>query len=132
MTTRPTIYYAHAMCLYDHPLEREELRCIRAAFPSHAVINPAAYDDEPGMRADPMAFCYGLIDQAEGVVFSRVLGKITAGVGAEVNYALRTGKEVFELQEVPDGRLLERVVRPVRFINPEASRVLFRRFRAQR
>jgi hypothetical protein len=44
-----------------------------------------------------VGFCLKLIDKCDVVVFSRLLGKITAGVGKEVNHALKTGKLVFEL-----------------------------------
>jgi len=123
---KKTLYYAHAMCLYGHYHEDAELELIRAGFPGHRIVNPAGYDDHPAKRRDTLGFCFRLIDKADVVVFSRLLGKVTAGVGAEVRYALEAGKPVFEIR---DGRLVA-VKRPVRFIGRDATVALYREFRA--
>jgi hypothetical protein len=47
-----------------------------------------------------MGFCLRLIEECDIVVFSRLLGKITAGVGKEVNHALKKGKAVYEVTQV--------------------------------
>ena len=59
------------------------------------------------------------------MVFSRLLGEVTAGVGAEVKYALEAGKPVFEIR---DGRLVA-VKRPVRFLGRSATLNLYDTFR---
>lgn len=108
------IYYAHAMCLYWHPAEDLELDLTHHAFPRCEIINPAEYNDHRDKRRDVLNFCFRLIDKSDGVIFSRLLGRITAGVGAEVNHALSIGKQVFELKDwefVP-------LTKPVRFISP--------------
>ena len=128
-TRKNTVYYAHAMCLYGHPDERKELRMIKDAFPDCKIINPCAYEDHPDKRRDVLGFCFQLIDTADGLVFSRLLGKITAGVGAEVNHALKIGKAVFELQDNESDWEVVRVKKPVRYISRPATRDLYRTFR---
>lgn len=131
---RKAVYYAHAMCTYGHPSESFELQFIRASFPAHRIINPAAYADNPVKRRDVLEFCFRLVESAEGIVFSRLLGKITAGVGAEVNYGLSIGRPVFELKSwrlSMEEWSLKRIERPVRFIGRDATIALYREFESQ-
>jgi len=72
-----------------------------------------------------MSFCLKLVDGVDIVVFSRLLGKITAGVGKEVNHALKRRKPVFEIV----GRKLVRRTRVVRHITRGATIVLYERWR---
>jgi len=120
-----TIYYAHALCTYGWPRESAELRFLRASFPSHRVINPARFKERD------MGFYRGFVAESEGLVFGRLGGKITAGVGDEVNHALMLGREVFELvawnPKFPDWTL-RRVVRRVRFLTRDESIAMYRRF----
>lgn len=51
----------------------------------------------PRSGATLWAFCLRLVAEANAVVFSRVLGRVTSGVGKEVNQALRPCKPVFEV-----------------------------------
>lgn len=124
-TRKKIVYYAHAMCLYEHPREDLELQLIRAAFQRHRVVNPASYDSSPAKRRDTIDFCLRLIDQSDVVVYSRLLGKVTCGVGAEVNHALKCGKPVFEIRR---GRIARRK-KPLRYLRREATKNLYRRFR---
>ncbi len=71
-----------------------------------------------------MNFYFSLIDQCDIVVFRRLAGKISAGVGKEVNRALRANKAVYELR---DGRLI-RVRRPVRPISIRETRRLLKQY----
>lgn len=47
-----------------------------------------------------MGLCLRLVEECDIVVFSRLLGKITAGVGKEVNHAMKNGKAVYEITQV--------------------------------
>ena len=98
MPQQKIIYYAHAMCFYRTLCERRELALIRKKFSRSRIINPALYGNHPEKIEDSVGFCLRLVEKSSIVVFSRVLGKITAGVGKEVNHALKLGKEVYELQ----------------------------------
>lgn len=86
------VYYAHAICLYDTKRERKEVRLIRERFKDAKIINPCDYQNNSSMD-----FYLRLVDTCQIVVFSCILGKITSGVGKEVNYALNKGKEVYLL-----------------------------------
>ena len=118
------IYYAHAMCLYGGPEELQDLARIRKKFRGR-VVNPAAYDGHPGKVQDGVKFCLRLVEDCDAVVFSRLLDKITAGVGKEVNHALKVGKPVFELFA---GRFTRRN-RPVRYISRRATIRLYSKWR---
>ena len=39
-----------------------------------------------------MAYCLRLVEQCDVLVFSRIMKKVTCGVGKEVNHALKKGK----------------------------------------
>lgn len=107
-----------------------ELDLIGKAFPKTTIIDPGDYDDSLEKLRMGLKFCYGLIDKADGVVFSRLLGEVTAGVGAEVKYTLSRGKPVFELRERESEWEIVPVTRPVRYLNREKTRDLYRIFRA--
>ncbi len=92
-----SLYYAHAMPIYQTSEEKNQLIKISRRFADETIVNPAKYSNHPEKRRDTMAFCYKLIDGCEFLVFSRWRGMITSGVGQEVNYALKCGKKVFEL-----------------------------------
>lgn len=126
------VYYAHAMCMYGYPVERAELDAIRRGLPGHHIINPADYDDHPDKRREVLNFCLRLIEnEADGVVFSKLLGKITSGVGEEINHALRLGLDVFELRRDETARewVFRRRQKPVKYISREDTKLLYRRFR---
>jgi len=121
------IYYAHAMCMYGWAAERRELGIIRRKFRGQRIVNPAAYQNHPDKRRDQMGFCLRLVAASHSVVFSRILGKVTAGVGKEVNHALRLGKPVYE---VAASKVVRRT-RRVSYISPRASRALYEKWRLQ-
>ena len=120
------VYYAHAICMYGWPAERHELRTIRRKFRGSRIVNPAAYSDHPAKRRDTMGFCLTLVAESDTVVFSRILGKITSGVGKEVNHALRLGKTVFEVGA--GGKLVRRRTR-VTYVSRRATLALYPRWR---
>lgn len=93
------VYYAHPMKLYGTPWEQKELSQIRERFPRRRIVNPASYNGHPEKLRDTVGFCLKLVEKCEIVVFRRFYGKVTAGVGKEVNHALRLGKPVYEIKE---------------------------------
>ena len=110
-----TVYYAHAICLYGKEQEKKELVLIREKFKDAEIINPAHYQNLP------MDFYLRLVDKCHIVVFSRLLGKVTSGVGKEVNYALEKGKDVYMLNEVG----LIPIKSPVKCISLQSTRELY-------
>ena len=119
------VYYAHAICLYGQADECKELGCIRKRFRNATVVNPARYDGHPDKQIDTVGFCLKLIDKCDVVVFSRLLGKITSGVGKEVNHALKNGKSVFELTADE----IKPCTRRVKYVSRVATRKLYREYR---
>lgn len=119
-----SVYYAHAICLYGREAERDELRAIRGRFPRSRIVNPARYRRHPEKLLDTVGFCFRLVERCDGLVFSRILGKVTTGVGKEVNHALSLGKPVLELVGPKFVRRKERV----RYISRLATRALYRQW----
>jgi hypothetical protein len=116
--TKLQIWFAHAMCTYNRPSEAKELKQIASHFRKAVVVNPADYDDDPEKQNDLKNFCKRLVSSCDIVVFSRLLGKITAGVGIEINHALRNGIPVYDLA---DGQFLP-VTNPVRYLNKDQTK----------
>jgi hypothetical protein len=122
---KKTVYYAHAMCIYGHDVERDEVDVIKHKLPGAKILNPAAYSNHPEKRSDTMGFCLRLVEGSDAVVFSRLLGKVTAGVGKEVNHGLRLRKPVFEIV----GQKLTKRTRPVKYVNRDTTINLYREWR---
>jgi len=114
------------MCLYGGPEEYQEMAQIRRRFRAARMVNPADYNGHPDKIRDTVEFCLRLVEGCDSVVFTRLLGKVTAGVGKEVNHALNLGKPVFELAS---GKFL-RQSRPVKHISRKATISLYKRWRA--
>src|SRR6185437_3349858 len=121
------IYFAHAMCTYRTESERLQLNCIRAKFRGARITNPARYTNHPEKLADTLGFCKLLVEKCHIVVFCRLLGKVTSGVGIEVNHALDKRKPVFELV----GKQLRQRRSRVRYISRAATIRLYTRYRNQ-
>ena len=121
------IYYAHAMCIYWTREEQRELARIRRRFSGSKIVNPADYDGHPEKLAEGVNFCLRLVKQCDLVVFNPLLGKVTAGVGKEVNYALRIGKPVLKMA---DGRF-SKCKAPVTYLSRAATLALYDRWRNQ-
>jgi hypothetical protein len=121
---RAVVYYAHAMCVYGTPCERAEIALIRECLPKTRLVNPARYSGHPEKLADTMGFCLNLINGCDIVVFAKILGRVTAGVGKEVNYALQRGKMVYELTK--EG--LVRRHRRIKYVTRQRSIKLYDRW----
>ena len=122
------IYYAHAMCIYGTDDEQEELGHIRNNFPDHSIVDPGSYSAHPEKRRDSMNYCKRLVSGCDMLVFTRLLGKITAGVGIEINHALAESKAVFELK---NGKV-KQVEKPVKFISREDTISLYGKYRMKK
>jgi len=101
------IYYAHPMSLYGTKEEELKLAQIERAFPGSRIVNPALFPDHE------MAYYLRRVERCNMVVFSRLEGKIGAGIGKEVNHALKKGMRVSEL--LWDGNVKE-VTEPVKYL----------------
>jgi len=68
-----------------------------------------------------LEFYKAQVEKCDVVVFSKLAGKITAGVGVEVNHGLSKDKAVYE---IGDGELTP-VFKPVEFLTMEETQSLF-------
>lgn len=119
------IYYAHAMCMHGEPEEYQNLATIRHRIRGGRIVNPAEFSGHPEKLRDGVSFCLRIVEKCQMVVFSRLLDKVTAGVGKEVNHALKIGIPVFELES---GKLVHHT-RPVKYISRAATIRLYRKWR---
>ncbi|HKM78952.1 MAG TPA: hypothetical protein VJZ03_07725, partial [Candidatus Bathyarchaeia archaeon] len=93
------IYHAHAMCTYGTRIARAERKQIRTRFPRAKIIDPDKYEGNIEKKIKGMKYCFELIKKCDALVFSRLLKKVTAGVGLEVRYALANHIRVYELRD---------------------------------
>lgn len=121
------VYYARPICVSGSSREWQELDVIKAEFKDAEIVNPGDSKYMWPRMKDHMGFLLGLVDQCDVVVFSVLYGKVTAGVGLEVNRALAQNKPVYEIRD----NLLSKVSKPVEMISREETRELFRKFWAE-
>ena len=112
------VYYAHAIWLYGTKREKEELEQILRRFPNCTLVNPSKLKRP---EEDGMEFYKNIVAGCDSVVFSRLAGQVTAGVGIEIKHALSLGKPVYELRSAK----LFRVRKPVKYLSREETRELF-------
>ena len=114
------VFYSHPMKTYGSAAERRDVSLIAARFPGCEVVDPSVLktSPEPGRETE---FYLALVDSCDCLVFSRHYGNVTEGVKPEVDHALSTGKQVFELR---DGRFIP-VVGPVANL-PIGERLILR------
>ena len=107
------LYYSHAMPLYGTIVEKEEKQHILKNIPHAEIIDPGSYQDNPEKRLGGMSYCLKLVEKCEAVAFSRFKGKITAGVGNEVNHAISRNMPVYEIKQ---GKLIS-VTKSVEYLS---------------
>jgi len=122
------IYYAHAICLYGTKHERDEKSRIKKRFPKAKIIDPGSYENNLEKFIGGMNYCLELVDKCDVLVFTRLLGKITAGVGKEINYALSKKKKVFEL--INDNFI--KVSKPVTYLSRLNTILLYEKWRNEK
>ena len=112
------VYYAHAMLLYRTKREKEESKQIMRRFPNCTLVNPSKLQrpEDGGMD-----FYKNIVARCDSLVFSRLAGRVTTGVGIEIKYALSLGKTVYELRSAK----LFRVKKPAKYLSREKTRKLF-------
>ncbi|MCH7562033.1 MAG: hypothetical protein IIC67_11860 [Thaumarchaeota archaeon] len=122
------IYYAHAMCIYGTDDEDTEMLQIKQNFPDHSIVDPGTYASNPDKRNGGMEYCMKLVSECDKLVFTRLLEKITAGVGLEINYALDSGKLVYELKKDK----IKQVKKPVKYISRNDTISLYGKYRMKK
>lgn len=119
------IYYSHAIPLYGTEAESSEKQKIVENIPNVTIVDPGSYRDNPQKRNGGMEYCLRLVEKCNGLVFTRFLNKITAGVGKEVNHAIKKKMPVHELK---NGKL-RKVRKPVKYLSREETVKLYRMWR---
>ena len=119
------IYYAHAMCIYGTDDEEVEIQQIKQNFPDHSIVDPGTYVNNPDKKNGGMEYCKKLVSGCDKLVFTRLLGKITAGVGIEIHHALESGKIVYELKK----NKTTQIKKPVKFISRIDTIFLYGKYR---
>jgi len=109
------LYYAHAMVLYGTEIEKAETEIIRTRLPGCELVDPGEYEGNPEKSEQGMQYCFKLIDGCDALAFSKLLGKITSGVGLEANYALSKYMPVYFI----DGNSLSRITKRVSYLTRE-------------
>jgi hypothetical protein len=104
---RMKCYYAHSTDSYDTNQEKDDVEALeRIGF---EVVNPNRPGNDEAYRKFGMQFFYDMLLSVDCLAFRSLSdGKITAGVGGEVEAAMTSGKPVFELTDMARlrGRIL--------------------------
>ena len=109
------VYYAHSMCVYGTEAEAAEVASLMRLLPYDVIVDPSILLSQANKNNDGMRYFFRVIDYCDTLVFSRLLGEITSGVGLEVNHALSRLIPVYELD---DDRIWS-ITRPVEFLSRE-------------
>lgn len=122
------IYYAHAMCIYGTDSEEIEKNYIKIHFPDYDIVDPGSYANNIEKRNGGMEYCKKLVSNCDVLVFTRLLGKVTAGVGIEIHHALTQKKLVYELK---NGKV-KSVKKPLKYISREDTVNLYGKWRIRK
>ena len=117
------VYYSHAIPLYGTRLEKFEIQFIEKNIPKANIIDPGSFQDNLEKRLGGMDYCLKLVEKCDGLVFSKFLGKITAGIGKEINHALSKKIPVYELKK---GRL-SKISKKVAYLSREETVLFYRK-----
>ena len=107
------IYYSHAMTIYGTEMETSEKLLILKNIPNAKIVDPGSFQANIQKQKEGMSYCLRLVEKCHGLVFTRFLNKITAGVGLEVNHALKNDIPVHELRKDK----LRKISKPVTYLS---------------
>ncbi len=119
------IYYSHAIPLYGTELEVLEKQQILKNFPKARIVDPGSFQKNIRKQKEGMSYCLKLVEKCHGLVFTKFLNKITAGVGLEVNHAIKKRLPVHELK---NGKV-RKIRKPVKYLSREETVKLYRMWR---
>jgi len=105
------------MCIYGTEVERAEVAIITRCLRYYDMVNPGVLQDHAEKNGDGMRYFFRVIDYCDALVFSRLLGRVTSGVGLEVNHALATNVTVYEF----GNEKVSKISRPVEFLSREET-----------
>ena len=116
------------MCIYGTDEEAAEVAAIARNLPYYEIIDPSLLQNDADRSDDGMRFFFRVINYCHAVVFSKLLGAVTAGVGLEVNHALNKQLPVYQLE---NGRVA-RITRSVQFLSREETIKQYNAWRSAR
>ena len=119
------IYYSHAMTIYGTEMETSEKLLILKNIPNAKIVDPGSFQANIQKQKEGMSYCLRLVEKCHGLVFTRFLNKITAGVGLEVNHALKNDIPVHELRKDK----LRKISKPVTYLSRDDTNRLYRTWR---
>lgn len=119
------IYYSHAMTIYGTEIETNEKLLILKNMPNAKIVDPGSFQTNIQKQKEGMSYCLRLVEKCHGLVFTRFLNKITAGVGLEVNHALKNNMPVHELRKDK----LRKISKPVTYLSRDDTNRLYRMWR---
>ena len=119
------IYYSHAMTIYGTEIETNEKLLILKNIPNAKIVDPGSFQANIQKQKEGMSYCLRLVEKCHGLVFTRFLNKITAGVGLEVNHALKNDIPVHELRKDK----LRKISKPVTYLSRDDTNRLYRTWR---
>ena len=109
------------MPLYGTKEEKNEKKQILTYIPNATIVDPGSFQDNPEKRRGGMEYCLKLVEKCNALVFSKYFGKITAGVGKEINHALSRKMPVHEIWN----EKLRNVTKEVKYLSRLATRKLY-------
>lgn len=111
---KKSIYYAHGLNLYNSPQEQRDIDMLVGL--GFDVLNPsdskyseefAQWREEHPDEADYMNYFKNLVGSCDAIAFRSLIdGSLTAGVAAEVQYAMENGMPMIELPNITSNRFL--------------------------
>ena len=124
--SKPVLYFAHPVNVYDTDLERALLACIAERFPAYRILNPNAPEHAAGYAAKGMRhFFEDILPQCDLCVLlafpDRQIGK---GVYAEAEQLHDGCNPVWEI--LPSGEFLTWAPNPARMLTVEETRARIR------
>jgi hypothetical protein len=106
------------MCLYGTEAERAQLTTLARRLPYCVIVDPGALQSHADKSDDDgIRYFFRVIDHCDALVFSRLSGEITVGVGLEVNHALTRLIPVYEL----GSEKILKITRPVMSLSREET-----------
>jgi hypothetical protein len=112
------VYFAHAQPDYGTKEEAHQLDLIEKAFGAVDIVNPA---DVREHKIRDMQFYLDIVRECDALVFTRFHGFVLGGVGLEVEFAIESGKEVYEIS----GKHLIRVMNAPEYLGHDETVALF-------
>ena len=119
------IYFAHAICTYGSEEEEELIEQIKNFFPDLEIVNPGSIDNIPETMLDGMEFYKRVVNKCDILIFSRLNGKVTSGVGIEINHALLKKKTVYEIKK----KKLFIIKKPIKYLSRDDTIRLYDKWR---